>query len=97
MDTRPVDQNIPIDIDREEAASAVPLKAVERVARRRWRGDDLTINMNWQPVGGEGTTRSGHHRSQQEVAHCIVHSILYAVPGPSNYKEAVVAEDSDYW
>jgi len=102
-DTGPVDQNIPepvpnaIDIDREKAAPAVPPEAVERVARRRRRGDDLSIDMNWQPVGGEGTTRSGRHRSQQEEVHSIVHSILYAVPGPSNYREAVAAEDSDYW
>jgi len=97
MDTGPVGQNIPIDIDREEAAPAVPPDAVERVARRRRRGDDLSIDMNWQPVGGEGITRSCRHRSQQKEAHCIVHSILYAVPGPSNYREAVAAEDSDYW
>jgi len=53
--------------------------------------------MNWQPVGGEGTTISGRHQSQQKEAYCIVHSTLYAVPGPSNYREAVVAEDSDFW
>jgi len=105
MDTGPVDQNIPealpipnaIDIDREEAAPVVPPEAVERVPRRRRKGDDLSIDMHWQPVGGEGTTRSGRHRSQQEEAYCIVHSILYAVPGPSNYREAVAAEDSDCW
>lgn len=52
---------------------------------------------NWKPAGGEGATKSGRQRSQQEEAHRIAHSILYAVLRPSNYDDAAAAEDGDRW
>lgn len=83
-----------IRLDGRETAPAAPPEAVERVARRG-RGDDLSIDMNWQPARAEGTTRSACQRSQQEeTLHCALN--LLCRPGTEQPQDIVAEEDSGH-
>lgn len=74
--------------------------------KRRTRGNDLDIDMNWQPAGGAGT-RSGRQRGNN-IAETVdmvnyigaakfIDTVHYAAQGPKTYREALQGEDADQW
>ena len=93
--TEPV--NVPIMEPKpaEDASPQVP-------RTRKKRGDDLSIDMNWQPAGGDNIfrTRTRGRLPADAAASFAVefqHMAFLASPGPCSYTEAVTGPDSAHW
>ena len=92
--TEPV--NIPI-MEPEPAADA----SQQMPWIRRKHGDDLSIDMNWQPAGGGNIFRTRNRGRPADAAASFAmefqHMAFLASPGPRSYTEAVTGPDSAKW
>jgi hypothetical protein len=86
----------------DEPSAPKPAEHVSRGAprTRKKRGDDLSIDMNWQPAGGDDVRTRTRGRPADATASFVTEfqQMAFLVsPGPRSYTEAVTGPDAVQW